>query len=96
MDHSEDAQPYLQQKAELEAAEKRRIELEAAEVRYEMDGEDDRHEMPGIDVDNEIDTVARPETSSLKTKHELRGEEFSKELEVPITTCLPHSDSLRD
>ena len=61
-----------------------------------MDGEDNRHEMPGIDVENEIDTVARPEMSSLKKKHELRGEECSKELEVPITARLQHSNSPRE
>ena len=41
----EETQPYLQQKAELEAEEKRRLELEAVEVRYEMDGRDYRNEM---------------------------------------------------
>ncbi len=65
-------------------------------MRYEMDGEHHRYEMPGIDIENEIDTVARPEMPSLKKKHELRGEEFSKELEVPIVTRLRHSDSLRE
>ena len=80
---SRDTQPYLQPKAELEAAKTRRLELEAAEVRYEIDGEDDRHEMPGTDVENEIDTVARPGMSSLKQQHELRGEESFIELEAP-------------
>ena len=57
----EETQPYLQQKAELEAEEKRRIELEAVEVRYEMDGRDHRNEMPaqGSEVGNEIDTIER-------------------------------------
>lgn len=40
----QDQQPYLQQKAELEAEEKRKYELEAAERRYELDG-NDRHEL---------------------------------------------------
>ena len=82
-DASGETQPYLQQKAELEAEEKRRLELEAVEVRYEMDGADNITEMPGNDIRNEIDTAAEPEMSSLRKKHELRGEEFSKELEAP-------------
>ena len=81
----EETQPYLQQKAELEAEEKRRLELEAVEVRYEMDGRDHRNEMPeqGNGVGNEIDTIERPALSSLRERHELRGEEHSKELEAP-------------
>lgn len=82
---SEETQPYLQQKAELEAEEKRRLELEAVEVRYEMDGETSRKAMPapGNDVRNEIDTVTRPPMPSLRERQELRGEEFSRELEAP-------------
>ena len=46
----ENHQPYLQQKAELEAEEKRKYELEATESRYELDGEDNIHEVAvGID-----------------------------------------------
>ena len=81
----EESQPYLQQKAELEAEEKRRLELEAVEVRYEMDGRDHRNEMSahGSEDGNEIDTIERPITSSLNDRHELKGEEHSKELEAP-------------
>ena len=84
-DPSEEAQPYLQQKAELEAEEKRRLELEAVEVRYEMDGGNDRNNLlaPGEGVRNEIDTIARPPMPSLRERQELRGEECSKELEAP-------------
>ena len=78
----EEPRPYLQQKAELEAEGKRRLELEAAEIRHEMEGEDRRNEMPA-DVSNEIDTVAIPQMPSLKERHELRGEECSRELEAP-------------
>ena len=80
----EETQPYLQQKAELEAEETRRLELEAVEVTYEMDGSDHRNEMPaqGSEVGNEIDTIERPALSSLRERHELRGEEHSKELEA--------------
>lgn len=42
---SEDSQPYLQRKAELEAEEKKRHELEAEERRYELDGENRIHEI---------------------------------------------------
>lgn len=82
---SEETQPYLQQKAELEAEEKRRLELEAVEVRYEMDGANDSKEMPapGSDVRNEIDTITRPPMPSLRERQELRGEDCSKELEAP-------------
>ena len=81
----EETQPYLQQKAELDAEEKRRLELETVEVRYELDGRDCRNEMPaqGSEVGNEIDTIERPVMSSLKERHELKGEECSKELEAP-------------
>ena len=81
----EEIQPYLQQKAELDAEEKRRLELEAVEVRYEMDGSDHRNEMPaqGSEVGNEVDTIERSALSSLRERHELRGEEHSKELEAP-------------
>ena len=80
----EEPQPYLQQKAELKAEETRRLELEAVEVRYEMNGSDHRNEMPaqGSEVENEIDTIERPALSSLRGRHELRGEEHSKELEA--------------
>ena len=84
-DLSEENQPYLQQKAELEVKENRRLELEAVEVRYEMDGGDDIKEMSawGNEVRNEIDTLARPQMLSLIERHELRGEDYSKELEAP-------------
>lgn len=82
---SEETQPYLQQKAELEAEEKRRLELEAVEVRYEMDGGDDRKEVPAPESDgrNEIDTITRPPMPSLRERQELRGEDCSRELEAP-------------
>ena len=68
----EDTQPYLQQKAELEAEEKRKHELEARERRYEMGIEGERYELPVEEHDLMI-----------RTRQELRGEEHSKELEVP-------------
>lgn len=41
----DDTQPYLQPKGELEAEEKRRYELHAQDVRYEMNGQDEIHEV---------------------------------------------------
>ena len=81
----EETQPYLQQKVELDAEERCKLELEAVEVRNELDGRDCRNELPaqGSEVGNEIDTIERPVMSSLKERHELKGEECSKELEAP-------------
>ena len=70
----EDNQPYLQQKAELEAEEKERHELEAEEKRYEMDGETRIHE---------ISDESSHSWPSSYVMQELRGEEHSRELEVP-------------
>ncbi len=68
----EDLQPYLQQKAELEAEEKRKHELEARERRYEIGNEGERYELPVEEVGLMI-----------SSRQELRGEEHSKELEGP-------------
>lgn len=78
---TEENQPYLQQKGELEAEEKRRLELEAVEVRYEMDGGDNSKEMPapGSNSRNEIDTMTRPPVPSLRERQELKGEDCSNE-----------------
>ena len=67
-----DPQPYLQQKAELEAEEKRKHELEARERRYEIGNEGERYELPVEEVG-----------LMMPSRQELRGEEHSKELEVP-------------
>lgn len=66
----EDGQPYLQQKAELEAEENGRHELDALETPHETGNEGERYELPA----NEEDVM--------KMRQELRGEEHSKELEV--------------
>ena len=68
----EDRQPYLQQKAELEAEEKRKHELEAREMRYEMGVEGERYELP-----------VEGQGMMIQTRQELRGEEHSTELDVP-------------
>ena len=64
------AQLYLQQKAELDD-EQRRHEMEAVEVRYEMEGEGEIQEIPieGRRRERHFDT------------QEMRGEEHSKELD---------------
>ena len=69
----EDNQPYFQQKAELEAEEKRKHELEAEERRYELDGESRIHE---------ISDESSHGLPSFYVRQELRGEEHSRELEV--------------
>ena len=68
----EDIQPYLQQKAELEAEEKMKHELEARERRYEMGSEGERYELP-----------VEEQGLMIRTRQELRGQEHSTELEVP-------------
>ena len=68
----EDSQPYLQQKAELEAEGKRKHELEAQERRYEIGNEGERYELPVEEGDLMV-----------RSRQELRGEEHSRELEVP-------------
>ena len=67
----EDTQPYLQRKAELEAEEKQKHELEARERRFEMGGEGERYELPTAERD-----------SMRRTTQELRGEEHSAELGI--------------
>ena len=67
----EDSQPYLQRKAELEAEETRKHELEARQRRCEVGNEGERYELPV----EERDLMVR-------SRQELRGEEHSKELEV--------------
>lgn len=65
----EDAQAYIQQKAELEVEDNREFELEAGEKRFEI-VEGERYELSG----NEEDMMSM--------RQELRGDEHSKELEV--------------
>ena len=70
----EDNQPYLQQKPELDAQEKRKYELDAEERRYELDG--------GSRVQEISDRIDNASPSSYVLQ-ELRGEEHSRELGVP-------------
>lgn len=69
----EDSQPYLQQKAELEAEEIRKHELEVGEIRHELDGKSRIHE---------ISDESGHGLPSVYERQELRGEEISRELEV--------------
>lgn len=71
---TEVTQPYLQQKAELEDAERRKHELEAHNIVYEMVGGDAIYEVATGDQRRRVSTL-----------QELRGTEHSKELEAPIT-----------
>ena len=70
---SEGVQPYLQQKPELEAEEKRKQELDAEERRYELNGESEIHEM------SDTSNNGLPASRVLQ---ELRGEEHARELGV--------------
>ena len=65
---SDDAQPYLQRKAELDD-EQRRHEMEAVDLRYELEGEDCVHEQSEVE---------RP---GVRDRQELRGEEYARELD---------------
>lgn len=78
---TEDTQPYLQQKPELDAEEATKHELQAEEQRYEL-AEDTIHEMQDGDQNHEILTERRAAMASLTATHELKGEEHSKELEA--------------
>ena len=77
-----DAQPYLQQKAELDD-EQRRHELGIEETRNEPDDSGEVQELEGEDSRHEILTEVPHVIPSLLERHELRGEEHSKELDVP-------------
>ncbi len=69
-------QLYVDQKAELEDEERRKHELDASGITYEMEGEDRIFEIPGGgDTGDRSAQSDRPQ--------ELRGAEHSKELEVP-------------
>lgn len=78
---SEDAQPYLQQKAELEAEERRQLELDAQDLQFEMEGTQARHEIGGTDNQNELSAESVQGNGSGGLLHELRGEEHLKELD---------------
>ena len=71
------SQIYVDRKAELEDEERRKHELDASGVSYEIDGEDKIFEMPTWDRDSGT------RSASLREIHELRDVEHSQELEVP-------------
>ena len=71
---SEDNQPYLQRKGELDAEEKIKYELQAEERRYELGDESETREMSTTKDHDSITALSR---------QELRGEEHSRELECP-------------
>lgn len=68
---SDTDRPYLQQKGELDAEEKRKYELQAEERRYELTGDNQIREM----------TVDHPYEMSTQRTQELRGEEHLRELD---------------
>ncbi|KAL9113979.1 MAG: hypothetical protein Q9187_007549 [Circinaria calcarea] len=70
----QDPQPFLQQKAEMDA-EQRRYEMEANETRYELQGGSSIHEVQVVERAHEMQKG--------KPRQELKGAEHSQELEVP-------------
>ncbi|KAL9594521.1 MAG: hypothetical protein Q9219_006985 [cf. Caloplaca sp. 3 TL-2023] len=68
---TEEDQPYLQRKAELDAEDRRRHELHGKCTRYELDGNNDISEMA---------TTANNSVRDADQRIELRGEEHCKEL----------------
>ena len=69
----EENQPYLQTKAELDPTQQR-LELSVEDARPEVQGESAMSELPNSRVSGPL--------VSLAMRHELRGEEHSKELEA--------------
>ena len=81
-EHMHKPTPFLQQKPELDAEKTRQNELEAQDQNYEL-GSRERYEIVGDEGRAEM-TGAISESGplpSLMERHELRGEEHSKELE---------------
>ena len=71
----EDSQPYLQQKAELEAEEKTKYELSAQEQKFELSGQSTINEILG-ESSHGVPFLVRE-------RQELRDVEHSRELAVP-------------
>ena len=69
-----DSQPYLQQKAELEAEERRRHELEARQKVHELDGATEIIEIPAGKHEHRI--------AVMRSRQELTGGEHSQELDA--------------
>ena len=76
LEATSDTRIYVDQKAELEDEERRKHELPADGIKYELEAEDRMFEMPG---DGDTGTSL----ASSNGTQELRGLEHSKELEVP-------------
>lgn len=66
-------QPYLQQKAELEAEERQRHELEAQQKIYELDGETGVNEIPAGTYEHRL--------AVMRSRQELTGGEHCQELD---------------
>lgn len=67
-------QPYLQQKAELEAEERRKYELEARQKIHELDGGTEIREIPAGTHEHRL--------AVMRSRQELRGGEHSQELDA--------------
>ena len=69
-----DKQPYLQQKAELEAEERRKYELEARQKIHELDGGTEIREIPAGTHEHRL--------AVMRSRQELTGGEHSQELDA--------------
>ena len=69
-----DNQPFLQQKAELEAEERRKYELEARQKIHEMDGSTEIIEIPAGTQEHRL--------AVMRSRQELTGGEYSQELDA--------------
>ncbi|KAL8896444.1 MAG: hypothetical protein Q9207_007701 [Kuettlingeria erythrocarpa] len=78
---STEDQPYLQQKGELDAEERRRFELDAEQKKYELEGDNDIHELPTTSNSCARTRLDRHEVRGEEQCKELRAEEHSKELD---------------
>lgn len=77
----DEVKPYIQPKAELDAEESRRNEMEGKDIEYELE-QGGRYEIDGDENNDEITGPSR-EIGTLPSSmesHELRGEEHSTEL----------------
>ena len=77
LENSEQTQPYLQQKAELEDEERQRHEWESEHKVYELGTGRAKYEMPAVRE------MLNTEDLFVQSRQELRGEEYARELWSP-------------
>ena len=75
-DMTSDTQLYMDRKAEMGGEERRRHEMHAESLKYELEGEDRVFEIPSHRESGAV-------LSSLPETHEMGGTDHAQELEVP-------------